>query len=173
LQLALLLFLEELQQEMDVRMYDLQGATFTAAGKGGMYLVLEVRGVVPACLPARPPAPGWRRTSLQEGPCSTARTSLGAAHDAALAPLVLPRCSVALPPITLARPPALLQVPGLAENRPSVLRGDALYATPAGEERAGREYQGFVHHVGLTSVSAAAPPLPPPLLLLLLLLLPP
>lgn len=43
------------------------------------------------------------------------------------------------------------QVPGLAENRPSVLRGDALYVTPVGTS--GREYQGFVHMVRLNEVS--------------------
>ena len=43
LQLALLLFLEELQQERDVRMYDIPDATFIEAGRGGRYLVLEVR----------------------------------------------------------------------------------------------------------------------------------
>ncbi|WIA14327.1 hypothetical protein OEZ85_002857 [Tetradesmus obliquus] len=38
-----------------------------------------------------------------------------------------------------------LQVPGLAEARPSVMRGDALYVTVAGDSS--REYQGFVHMV--------------------------
>ena len=50
------------------------------------------------------------------------------------------------------------QVPGLAENRPSVLRGDALYAVPADEAGCGREYEGFVHHVGLNTVRARRGP---------------
>jgi len=37
-----------------------------------------------------------------------------------------------------------LQVPGLAENRPSVMKGDALYVTPPG---GGKEWQGYVHRV--------------------------
>lgn len=36
------------------------------------------------------------------------------------------------------------QVPGLAENRPSVLRGDHLYVR-SGNSR--KEYQGYVHEV--------------------------
>ncbi|XP_067932378.1 putative helicase mov-10-B.1 [Watersipora subatra] len=45
-----------------------------------------------------------------------------------------------------------LEVPGLAENRPSVLRGDKLYAIPTFE--AGRKkYQGHVHKVSRDDVS--------------------
>eukprot|EP00775_Hariotina_reticulata_P012972 gene12972-13101_t len=40
-----------------------------------------------------------------------------------------------------------LQIPGLAEARPSVLRGDALYVSIAGYGSAGKEWQGFVHAV--------------------------
>ena len=37
-----------------------------------------------------------------------------------------------------------LQVPGLAEKRPSVLKGDSIVATPDG---IGKGYSGYVHHV--------------------------
>lgn len=40
-----------------------------------------------------------------------------------------------------------LKVPGLAEARPSVLRGDALYVTRADGSDSGKEWQGFVHMV--------------------------
>jgi helicase MOV-10 len=40
-----------------------------------------------------------------------------------------------------------LQVPGLAEKRPSVLKGDALYVVPEGQEGGKREWQGYVHRV--------------------------
>lgn len=43
-----------------------------------------------------------------------------------------------------------LEVPGLAENRPSVLKGDRLYAT-FGEDN--RKYEGFVHKVELREVA--------------------
>jgi hypothetical protein len=43
-QLVLLLFVEELQQQLDVRAYDIPDATFTQAGAGGRFLVLKVRG---------------------------------------------------------------------------------------------------------------------------------
>jgi hypothetical protein len=41
----------------------------------------------------------------------------------------------------------LLQVPGLAEARPSVLRGDALYVSRADGTDGGKEWQGVVHIV--------------------------
>ncbi|XP_070766164.1 putative helicase mov-10-B.2 [Enoplosus armatus] len=44
----------------------------------------------------------------------------------------------------------ILEVPGVSENRPSVLRGDALLAYPAGEK--GVKYRGYVHSVQLDSV---------------------
>ena len=44
-----------------------------------------------------------------------------------------------------------LEVPGLAENRPSVLKGDKIYAqvfsNPDQENPDGHEYEGFVHEV--------------------------
>lgn len=40
-----------------------------------------------------------------------------------------------------------LEVPGLAEARPSVLRGDALYVSRADGSDGGREWQGVVHIV--------------------------
>lgn len=40
-----------------------------------------------------------------------------------------------------------LQVPGLAENRPSVLKGDALFAKPADGSSGGTEFKGYVHVV--------------------------
>eukprot|EP00798_Chlamydomonas_sp_ICE-L_P006128 gene6128-2734_t len=45
-----------------------------------------------------------------------------------------------------------LSVPGLAENRPSVMRGDALYVRFADEGTGAREWQGFVHMVELEEV---------------------
>uniref|UniRef100_A0A3B3ZVS3 RNA helicase n=1 Tax=Periophthalmus magnuspinnatus TaxID=409849 RepID=A0A3B3ZVS3_9GOBI len=42
------------------------------------------------------------------------------------------------------------QVPGVAENRPSVLRGDQLLAYPIGESN--KKYRGYVHCVQLDSV---------------------
>lgn len=42
------------------------------------------------------------------------------------------------------------QVPGVAENRPSVLRGDKLLVYPVGEP--GVKYCGYVHSVHLDSV---------------------
>uniref|UniRef100_A0A8C2ZHY3 RNA helicase n=1 Tax=Cyclopterus lumpus TaxID=8103 RepID=A0A8C2ZHY3_CYCLU len=44
----------------------------------------------------------------------------------------------------------ILEVPGVSENRPSVLRGDSLLAYPAGET--GVKYRGYVHSVQLDSV---------------------
>jgi helicase MOV-10 len=75
-QLHLLLHLEELQQETDVRAYDIEGATLTPGGNGKL---------------------------------------LG------------------------------LLVPGLAEARLSVMRGDALYVSEQGSSS--QEYQGFVWQV--------------------------
>ena len=47
----------------------------------------------------------------------------------------------------------LIQVPGLAENRPSVLRGDWLYVRlHEGDGLSQREYQGYVHEVRNESV---------------------
>ncbi|CAJ1085150.1 putative helicase mov-10-B.1 isoform X1 [Xyrichtys novacula] len=44
----------------------------------------------------------------------------------------------------------VLEVPGVSENRPSVLRGDALLAYPVGESKV--KYRGYVHSVQLDSV---------------------
>uniref|UniRef100_A0A8D3B7Z4 RNA helicase n=1 Tax=Scophthalmus maximus TaxID=52904 RepID=A0A8D3B7Z4_SCOMX len=44
----------------------------------------------------------------------------------------------------------VLEVPGVAENRPSVLRGDELLVRPAGET--GVKYRGYVHSVELNRV---------------------
>uniref|UniRef100_A0A3B3ZX02 RNA helicase n=1 Tax=Periophthalmus magnuspinnatus TaxID=409849 RepID=A0A3B3ZX02_9GOBI len=44
----------------------------------------------------------------------------------------------------------VLEVPGVAENRPSVLRGDQLLAYPIGESN--KKYRGYVHCVQLDSV---------------------
>ncbi|GFR52025.1 hypothetical protein Agub_g14449, partial [Astrephomene gubernaculifera] len=76
--LRVLLWLEELQHEVDVRMYDMKGVSLT--GKRGCEL-LE------------------------------------------------------------------LQVPGLAENRPSVLKGDRLLLTPTGAGSGGKTWEGYVHRV--------------------------
>lgn len=43
--------------------------------------------------------------------------------------------------------PLTLQVPGLAEARPSVLRGDALYVSRADGADGDKEWQGVVHIV--------------------------
>jgi helicase MOV-10 len=44
----------------------------------------------------------------------------------------------------------VLKVPGLAEKRPSVLFGDSVFVTLLGEKE--KEYQGYVHKVGLEEV---------------------
>ncbi|KAM6981807.1 putative helicase mov-10-B.2 [Tautogolabrus adspersus] len=44
----------------------------------------------------------------------------------------------------------VLEVPGVSENRPSVLRGDVLLVYPAGETKV--KYRGYVHSVQLDSV---------------------
>ncbi|XP_062420873.1 putative helicase mov-10-B.2 [Pungitius pungitius] len=44
----------------------------------------------------------------------------------------------------------ILEVPGVSENRPSVLRGDSLLVHPVGEK--GVKYRGYVHSVQLDSV---------------------
>lgn len=44
----------------------------------------------------------------------------------------------------------VLEVPGVSENRPSVLRGDALLVHPVGENKV--KYRGYVHSVQLDSV---------------------
>ncbi|KAK5863608.1 hypothetical protein PBY51_000629 [Eleginops maclovinus] len=44
----------------------------------------------------------------------------------------------------------ILEVPGVAENRPSVLRGDSLLVYPAGEKKV--KYRGYVHSVQLDRV---------------------
>uniref|UniRef100_A0A383WFR0 RNA helicase n=1 Tax=Tetradesmus obliquus TaxID=3088 RepID=A0A383WFR0_TETOB len=79
--LHLLLHLEELQQESDVRAYDIEAAMLTPGGNGRLLA---------------------------------------------------------------------LKVPGLAEARPSVMRGDALYVTKAGDSS--MEYQGIVHMVQMEQV---------------------
>ena len=48
----------------------------------------------------------------------------------------------------------LPQVPGLAENRPSVLRGDALFVRPSDGSSGNKEYEGFVHGVQMENVGA-------------------
>ncbi|GLC44474.1 Helicase MOV-10 [Pleodorina starrii] len=73
-----LLWLEELQHEIDIRVYDMKGVTLLKAGSGGRLA---------------------------------------------------------------------LEVPGLAENRPSVLKGDRLLVTPSDRSAGGREYEGYVHVV--------------------------
>ena len=49
-----------------------------------------------------------------------------------------------------------LEVPGLAENRPSVLKGDRIYArvyTSANQkEPESKEYEGYVHEVHETKI---------------------
>ena len=48
----------------------------------------------------------------------------------------------------------LIQVPGLAENRPSVLKGDWLYVRlHEGDSLSDKEYQGYVHDVRNEEVS--------------------
>merc|ERR1719239_1037510 len=45
----------------------------------------------------------------------------------------------------------VVEVPGLAEGRPSLLRGDKLYIRESGGSKM-VEYEGFVHQVGETEV---------------------
>lgn len=51
-------------------------------------------------------------------------------------------------------PSAPSQVPGLAENRPSVLRGDSLFVKPSDGSSRGREWEGVVHEVRQEEVRA-------------------
>ena len=44
-----------------------------------------------------------------------------------------------------------LEVPGLAENRPSVLRGDRLFVHLSGDKGRSGCYEGFVHQVRVTN----------------------
>ncbi len=53
------------------------------------------------------------------------------------------------------RPFLTLDVPGLAENRPSLVRGDRLFVRKLAADGTCREptkYEGYVHHVGLNKV---------------------
>ncbi|XP_038054523.1 putative helicase MOV-10 [Patiria miniata] len=45
-----------------------------------------------------------------------------------------------------------LQIPGLAENRPSVLKGDHLFARPSGDPAGSKTYKGYVHRVEMEEV---------------------
>ena len=47
-----------------------------------------------------------------------------------------------------------MKVPGLAENRPSVIKGDRLYVRLRNKdgEPEKKEYEGFVHQLGLDEV---------------------
>lgn len=45
-----------------------------------------------------------------------------------------------------------MQVPGLAEARPSVMVGDALFVRPAGTAEGSREFKGYVHRIHLETV---------------------
>lgn len=45
----------------------------------------------------------------------------------------------------------MLQVPGLAENRPSVLKGDKMFAIML-EPEDSRKYEAYVHHTELETV---------------------
>ncbi|MEW5319860.1 MAG: hypothetical protein WDW38_010981 [Sanguina aurantia] len=47
----------------------------------------------------------------------------------------------------------LLKVPGLAESRPSVMKGDRLFVRPASSLPGSREFEGYVHHVEELEVS--------------------
>lgn len=49
-----------------------------------------------------------------------------------------------------------LEVPGLAEARPSVLRGDLLYVARADGALGNKEWQGYVHMVERDKVCCAA-----------------
>ena len=46
----------------------------------------------------------------------------------------------------------ILEAPGLAEQRPSVMKGDALYVTRCDGADRGVESQGYVHSVELINV---------------------
>jgi hypothetical protein len=46
-----------------------------------------------------------------------------------------------------------MQVPGLAENRPSVMRGDAVYVWRADGSDGRTEYQGYAHFIERDGVS--------------------
>ena len=57
-----------------------------------------------------------------------------------------------MPPISTS---ILSQVPGLAESRPSVLRGDQLFVRVHNNDGniSEREYQGFVHEILQTQIA--------------------
>lgn len=111
----LLLHLEEVQMEVDIRRYDLQNTPMVHDSDNKRLLVLKVRA-------------GAR----EEG-----HGLPGAAGGASLSPTEL-----------------FSQVPGVAENRPSVLRGDHLFATLSSERgrRGLVQYKGYVHRVELERV---------------------
>ncbi len=46
----------------------------------------------------------------------------------------------------------VVQVPGLAEARPSVMVGDALFVRPSGTAEGSREFKGYVHRIHLETV---------------------
>ncbi|NXL42242.1 SDE3 helicase, partial [Podilymbus podiceps] len=105
----LLLHLEEIQMEVDIRRYDMQDVPMVQ-DRG--LLVLEVRS---------------RSRGAERG-----RSSRGAQHHAS----------------------HLAQVPGVAENRPSVLKGDHLFAHLSSERDHSPlvQYKGYVHGVELEKV---------------------
>ncbi|XP_022081467.1 putative helicase MOV-10 isoform X2 [Acanthaster planci] len=45
-----------------------------------------------------------------------------------------------------------LEIPGLAENRPSVLKGDHLFARPSGDPAGSKTFKGYVHRVEMEEV---------------------
>lgn len=108
----LLLHLEEIQMEVDIRRYDMQDVTMVQ--ERGL-LVLNVRRGV---RDGRGLAQHWH--------------SQGAWHHTGL----------------------LAQVPGVAENRPSLLRGDHLFAHLSSERDHSplTQYKGYVHSVELEKV---------------------
>jgi len=109
----LLLHLEEIQLEVDIRRYDLQEVPMV---QNRALLLLNVSG---DCCGA-------------EGRGAAPRT----------------RCD------------ASLQVPGVAENRPSVLRGDHLFASLSSERDSSPRvlYKGYVHGVELERVQLGFSP---------------
>ena len=48
---------------------------------------------------------------------------------------------------------AFAQVPGLAEKRPSILKGDHLFARFSADGEGGKTYKGYVHFVELEEVA--------------------
>lgn len=121
----LLLHLEEIQMEVDIRKYDLRNQTMTRDQSNSKLLRLRVR------------------KSLLNKQCFLYF------KNGVLSLLPLKACEG----IKTVNVDILKQVPGVAENRPSVLRGDCLRVSKTEDTVSPiTVYTGYVHRVELDSV---------------------